>query len=125
MQYVTDSFQSRTFAYALVFTVYIRAYHINNACILHIFCTIGHLLQLISIYCIDILGGVDYEPGPYSIMFPAGQTNATFSVSVMDDEVSEGNEYFNLAIDVSSLPIEVNASNPADVLVTIVDDEGK
>ena len=43
----------------------------------------------------------------------------------MDDDISEGNEYFNLSIDLSSLPIEVNTSNPAEVLVTIVDDESK
>ena len=43
----------------------------------------------------------------------------------MDDDISEGNEYFNLSIDLSSLPIKVNATNPANVLVTIVDDESK
>ena len=69
--------------------------------------------------------GVDYKSGPYSVTFPAGQINATFNVSIMDDDISEGNEYFNLSIDLSSLPIEVNTSNPAEVLVTIVDDESK
>ena len=36
----------------------------------------------------------------------------------------EGNESFNLTIN-SALPSEVNINDPAQIIVTIVDDEGK
>ena len=43
----------------------------------------------------------------------------------MDDTISEGNEKFNLTIDPSSLPNRVNINDFSQVIVTIVDNEGK
>ena len=73
----------------------------------------------------NFTGGVDYKSGPYTVTFPAGSTNATFDVSLMDDTISEGNENFNLTIDPSSLPNRVNINDLSQVIVTIVDNEGK
>ena len=68
---------------------------------------------------------MDYDSGPYNILFSAGQTSVKFNVSIIDNDLLEDNETFNLTIIPSSLPSKVNTSNPAQVTVTIVDDEGK
>lgn len=58
-------------------------------------------------------------------MFPAGITRVVFNVSIMDDNLLEGNEIFVLIINSSSVPNGVNITDPAQAVVTIVDDEGK
>ena len=40
---------------------------------------------------------MDYTSGPYTVMFPAGQTTATFDVRIIDDDdVLEVDENFIL-----------------------------
>ena len=51
-----------------------------------------------------ITGGVDYDSGPYSVMFTAGMTSVSFDVPINDDNILETNEDFTLTIDSSSLP---------------------
>ena len=63
--------------------------------------------------------------GPYNIIFPAGITRAGFNVSIKDDNLLENNEIFTLAIDILSLPSEVNATDPSQVEVTIMEDDCK
>ena len=52
-------------------------------------------------------------------------TSASFNVSITDNNILEIDENFELVIDISSLPIGVTVGIPAQVIVTIVDDDGK
>ena len=47
-----------------------------------------------------------------------------FAVPITDDDVLEGNENFNLTINISSLPNRV-VTNPHQATVKIVDNDGK
>ena len=67
---------------------------------------------------------VDYDSGPYSITFPAGVTSVTFDIPVTDDNISEANETFKLAISSSSLPATVTCAEPCNATVTIADNDG-
>jgi len=71
-------------------------------------------------------GGLDYESRPYTITFSAGITRIPFKVLIKDDDIFEGNEYFNLTIDSSSLSNNVTVANPSQVIVNISDsNDGK
>jgi len=72
-----------------------------------------------------IIGGNDYDHGPYNVTFPAGETIISFDVSIFNDNTMEGVENFNLIINPSSLPSGVIVGDPGQVTVTIVDDECK
>ena len=77
----------------------------------------------------NVLGGTDYGPwGPYNITIPAGQTTFSFDVSIIDDDVLEGTEDFNLIILAESLPnnnITLGDPNRSTVTIIIVDDDSK
>ena len=73
----------------------------------------------------NVTGGVDYDTGPYTVIFPAGQTIVPFDVSITDDNICEGDEIFTLTINSTALPSNVGVGNPGASTVTIVDDEGK
>ena len=67
---------------------------------------------------------MDYTSGPYTVIFPAGQTTATFDVPINDDDILESNEDFMLMIDPLT-PIDVTVGSPDEATVTIVDDDCK
>ena len=69
-------------------------------------------------------GGVDYGSGPYEITFTAGTTEASFNVSLTDDNIFESNENFMITIDPSSLPNNVTVGDRKRVTVIIMDDDG-
>jgi len=69
-------------------------------------------------------GGVDYDSGPYTVTFPAGETSATFKIPINDDNVLENTEYFSLSIIFQSLPTSVNAI-PSQATVIIAGNVGK
>ena len=75
-------------------------------------------------YFCCIGGGVDYGSGLYSIMFPPGVTSVPFDVSIINDNIVEGNKSFDLSINPSSLPSDVTVGSPDRVRVLIVDDDG-
>ena len=53
-------------------------------------------------------------------------TNASFDVAITDDNIVEvGEEDFELAINMSSLPSDVTVGILGQVTITIVDDDGK
>ena len=58
-------------------------------------------------------------------MFTAGVTIASFNVPIINDNTSESNETFNLAINTSSLSKGISVSNPNWATVTILDDDGE
>jgi len=74
----------------------------------------------------DITGrSIDYDSGPYTVTFLAGQTSVLFNISIIDDSILEGNEIFDLTIDASLLPSRVIVVSPHKATVTIVDNDGK
>ena len=81
------------------------------------------LLQLSLLY---VTGGrVDYESGPYTVIIPAEESSIQFDISIVDDDVLEGNERFNLIINSSSLPNHVTVTTPYQARVIIVDNDGE
>ena len=58
-------------------------------------------------------------------MIPAGQTNATFDVPIIDDMILENNEDFMLIIDETTLPDDVTRGDPGEATVNIVDNDRK
>ena len=70
-------------------------------------------------------GGEDYNSEPIVVQFDAGKTDVSFSVSINEDDVPEGNEMFDLTIEPSSLTNnKITVGDPGQVTVTIVDNDG-
>ena len=67
--------------------------------------------------------GSDYESGPYTVTFSAGEMPATLMVSTMDDNTTELSEYFNVMITSTDQPgaVEIGPSDMA--LVTFEDND--
>jgi len=63
--------------------------------------------------------GVDYDSGPFNLTIPAGETSYQFSIEIINDNILEDLEMFNLTI---SLPANVYAGNPNQATVFIIDD---
>ena len=74
------------------------------------------------ITCFIIEGGTDYNSGPYPVIFPAGITTASLSVSINNDNIVEMNETFTLTI---TPPNDVMTVDPDNAVVTIVDDDSE
>ena len=64
-----------------------------------------------------VIGGDDYDSGPYSVALPPGSTNALFDIAIIFDELEEGNETFTLSI----LPRLVGHGSIIQATVTIID----
>ena len=77
---------------------------------------------LYSFYC---NAGEDYEVGPYTVIIPAGMDSVFFNVSIINDEIYEGNETFNLIVNVTSLPLNVTVGDPNQATITVFNDDGK
>ena len=69
--------------------------------------------------------GGDYIPGPYNVTIPAGHTNISFDIPIIDNNIVEDIKIFSLAIAPESLPYLVSRGNPGVAMVTIVSDDGK
>ena len=70
-------------------------------------------------------GGVDYDSGPYTVTFLAGQTNISFSVPINDDNILEKDEAFNLIISPTSLSSRINIGAQSQATITIVGNDRK
>lgn len=70
-------------------------------------------------------GDSDYTPGPFNVTFTAGSTSVAFNVTFIDDNISEGNETFNLTISPRLLPEGITVGDPDEVIVIIVDDDSE
>ena len=70
---------------------------------------------------------MDYNSGPYTITFVVGVTTVSFSISITDDSILEGNEVFYLTVDPSSLRDDTNVDvgDIFQVTVIIVEDDCK
>jgi len=82
-----------------------------------------HLLILIHSVVSSTIGDVDYGSGPYTVQFTAGQTSASFTIAIIDDNVFEDDETFSLTIDPSSLPSRVMILSGCRLDGTIVDND--
>ena len=75
---------------------------------------------------IMITEGDDYEFETFNITIPAGDTSASFNISIIDDDIFEINESFSVTIESSSLPHRLLVqSEDCMVIVTIFDDDGE
>jgi len=62
------------------------------------------------------LGGIDYDPGPYNLTVPAGNTSLLFTVPLAIDAILESNEEFEMMIDGASLNVLIS-TEPARVVI--------
>lgn len=62
---------------------------------------------------------------PYSIEISVGQTNISFNIPIIDDNIFEENENFDIIIIPESLPNGFTRHNPGETRITIVDNDGK
>ena len=65
---------------------------------------------------------MDYNFEP-TVTFTPGVTTVIFNISIIDDNVTEGNEYFRLFINTETLPLGVLHGHPSSAVVTIIDDD--
>ena len=68
-------------------------------------------------------GGVDYNSGPYSVTFTAGQTTAAINVPINDDNILENTEDFTVTIMRGALPTGVTRGDPGSATVNIMDND--
>ena len=73
----------------------------------------------------NLIGGDDYGPGLYTVVIPAGMSMVPFKISIVDDNILEGDEDFDVAIVQGSLPDRVTHGNPGIATVTIVNHDCK
>ena len=64
---------------------------------------------------------MDYDFEHTSVTFPPGVTIVRFNVTIIDDDVSEANEY--LMLQINDLPFGVMFGFPHYSLITILDDD--
>ena len=60
-----------------------------------------------------------------NVTLSAGLTHVSFNVPIIDDNMVEINEKFNLIINPSLLPFNVTVGNIFQATVNIIDDDGK
>ena len=83
------------------------------------------VLNLYKLYTYHSLGGVDYTAGPYTVTFTAGQTSASFGITINDDNILERSETFTIEVDSSSLPTGVSVGGTSQATVAIDNDDCK
>ena len=85
---------------------------------IHMLCTYKYIL------CFIIKGGgVDYNSGPYTVTFPIRSANASFDITIIDDNVFEFDEMFSISI--TSITNGHIVGTPAVATVTIIDTTSK
>ena len=72
----------------------------------------GIILNTVALLYNITGGGVDYNSGPYNVTFPAGVSRASFNITIINDDVLEDHETFNLIIIEDSLPENVTLGTP-------------
>ena len=69
-----------------------------------------------------VTGKRDYDSGPYSVTFPANETSISFDVTIINDNVFESLETFDLIINYS-LPHRIICHDICKAVVSIRNDE--
>ena len=67
------------------------------------------------------IGYHDFDPGPYTALFPALTTTSSFNIIIFDNHSFEGYESFNLTITPLSYVFQ---GDPSQATVTILDHRG-
>ena len=92
------------------------------------------LLYLISLHFVNLMlltyltENKDYVAprGDYvEAIVPGGLATASFSIGLINDEIIEGNEYFEITVVTESLPHGYTWEGNETVRVYILDDDGK
>lgn len=70
--------------------------------------------------------GEDYKGKEFSAFFPAGETKASFNITIVDDNVFEPDEYFSLTLEIPqpALDIGVMGGDPCIANSTITSNDG-
>ena len=71
------------------------------------------------------VGNMDYDSGPYTVMFNVGANCSTFTVNISNDDIFENNETFILKINDSLLPSCVSVGDVNQITITIENDDGE
>ena len=71
------------------------------------------------------LGGVDYDTGPFVVVFPAGVTSALFNVTIIDDNILERDEEFYLNIMSPPTASKVTLGQNNQARINIINNDGK
>ena len=75
-----------------------------------------------------LTGRVDYDfprDGYVQAIVPGGLNTGSFAITIKDDKIIEGDEYFNVTIVKESLPHGYTWQGPETVPVYILDDDRK
>ena len=56
----------------------------------------------------------DYQPGPYSVTFPAGSTTAAVTITIIDDDEYEGSDPEVFTATISTANTGVPSISPGD-----------
>ena len=67
-----------------------------------------------------VIGGDDYDSGPYSVTFSPGNNSAAFDIAIIFDEVEEDSETFTLSIAPILSPL-ITYGDIIQATVTIID----
>ena len=65
----------------------------------------------------------DYNPGVYFIIIPANETIIPFDITIVNDDMLEVNEGFDITIMSGSLPNRITSGDAIKATVTIVNDD--
>lgn len=67
----------------------------------------------------------NYTSRQHNVTLPAEMTRVSFDIAIINDNVLEFNQQFDLIIDQSSLPVDVNVGSIFEATVLVADDDGK
>ena len=98
-----------------IFDITIRIIDINDS-------LSGIISELLSNYLMVIVLD-DYISGPYEVLFVSGSTDNVLDITIVDDNLLEPVERFNLIID--SLSGDATIGNLDNVTISIIDNDGK
>ena len=84
---------------------------------------VGYIQPSDAFYTFHLTAGDDYEVGPYTVRFSAGQQNATLMVSTVEDNTTELSEYFKVVINSTDQPGRVEIGSPNTAFITVEDNE--
>ena len=76
--------------------------------------------------CTYVLGGIDYNSGPFNVTFSAGSTFAFLDIAIIDDGVLENDsEMFFVTVHPITEGLLMQISPTAEIPVRIIDTTGK
>jgi len=71
----------------------------------------------------NLLGGIDYDPGPHNVTIPAKDMSVVFNISIFDDKLMEDMKTFNLMFMEARDRLEVYYRNYEATVIIMDDDE--